>query len=49
MNSQFYEDREQTQVKHQILVKYLSAFVPIVGDWASDIAYIELRRSVGRS
>ena len=41
MNSEFYEDREQTQVKHQILVKYLSAFVPIVGDWASDIAYID--------
>jgi three-Cys-motif partner protein len=41
MNLPFYEDREQTQVKHQILVKYLSAFVPIVGDWASDIAYID--------
>jgi three-Cys-motif partner protein len=41
MNSEFYEDREQTQVKHQILVKYLSAFVPIVGDWASDITYID--------
>jgi three-Cys-motif partner protein len=36
-----YEDREQTQVKHQILTRYLSAFVPIVGDWASDIAYID--------
>jgi three-Cys-motif partner protein len=41
MNSEFYEDREQTQVKHQILVRYLSAFVPIVGDWASDIVYID--------
>ncbi len=36
-----YEDREQTQVKHQILQKYLSAFVPIVGSWAGDIAYID--------
>jgi three-Cys-motif partner protein len=36
-----YEDREQTAVKHRILERYLSAFVPIVGDWASDIAYID--------
>ena len=41
MNSEFYEDREQTQVKHQILVRYLSALVPIVGTWASDIVYID--------
>ena len=41
MTSEFYEDREQTQVKHQILVRYLSAFVPIVGTWASDIVYID--------
>jgi three-Cys-motif partner protein len=41
MNSEFYEDREQTQVKHQILARYLSAFVPIVGDWASDIVFID--------
>jgi three-Cys-motif partner protein len=41
MNSEFYEYREQTQVKHQILVRYLSAFVPIVGNWASDIVYID--------
>jgi three-Cys-motif partner protein len=41
MNSEFYEDREQTQVKHQILARYLSAFVPIVGAWASDIVYID--------
>lgn len=41
MNSEFYEDREQTQVKHQILARYLKAFVPIVGDWASDIVYID--------
>lgn len=36
-----YEDREQTAVKHQVLTKYLSAFVPIVGSWASDITYID--------
>jgi three-Cys-motif partner protein len=36
-----YQNREQTAVKHQILRKYLSAFTPIVGNWASDIAYID--------
>ena len=36
-----YEDREQTAVKHRILERYLSAFVPIVGDWALDIAYVD--------
>lgn len=41
MSSEFYEDREQTEVKHKILARYLSAFVPIVGDWASDIVYID--------
>jgi three-Cys-motif partner protein len=41
MPSSQYEDREQTAVKHEILARYLSAFVPIVGDWASDITYID--------
>jgi three-Cys-motif partner protein len=41
MDSSNYEDREQTAVKHQILTRYLSAFVPIVGNWASDITYID--------
>src|SRR5271157_4692899 len=36
-----YEDREQTQVKHRILERYLEAFIPIVGDWAPDISYID--------
>jgi three-Cys-motif partner protein len=36
-----YDDREQTAVKHEILTRYLKAFVPIVGDWASDISYID--------
>jgi three-Cys-motif partner protein len=40
MNSP-YDDREQTQVKHQILERYLSAFVPIVGNWAGDIVYVD--------
>jgi three-Cys-motif partner protein len=41
MTSSPYEDRAQTKVKHRILERYLSAFVPIVGNWASDIAYID--------
>jgi three-Cys-motif partner protein len=36
-----YETREQTEVKHEVLSRYLSAFVPIVGNWASDIIYID--------
>ncbi|MGB7436028.1 MAG: three-Cys-motif partner protein TcmP [Candidatus Acidiferrum sp.] len=36
-----YEDREQTEVKHRILERYLEAFIPIVGDWANDITYID--------
>src|SRR5882762_2410270 len=39
--SQPYEDREQTAVKHQVLARYLSAFVPIVGNWASNIDYVD--------
>jgi len=41
MTSHRYEDREQTAVKHEILERYLSAFVPIVGAWAADITYID--------
>lgn len=41
MDSAPYDDREQTAVKHEILARYLSAFVPIVGDWASDVAFID--------
>lgn len=36
-----YEDREQTAVKHEVLVRYLKGFVPIVGNWAADIAHID--------
>jgi three-Cys-motif partner protein len=41
MDTPLYADREQTEVKHKILERYLSAFAPIVGDWAEDIAYID--------
>jgi three-Cys-motif partner protein len=41
MISPSYEDREQTAVKHKILTRYLSALIPIVGAWASDITYID--------
>ena len=41
MAQPYYDDREQTAVKHEILGRYLSAFVPIVGDWAADIAYVD--------
>jgi three-Cys-motif partner protein len=36
-----YVGREQTQVKHRVLERYLSAFIPIVGTWAREIAYID--------
>lgn len=41
MREELYQGREQTEVKHRILERYLSAFVPIVGAWASDIAYVD--------
>lgn len=41
MNDQLYVGREQTEVKHKILERYLSAFAPIVGNWAADIAYVD--------
>jgi three-Cys-motif partner protein len=44
-----YEAREQTAVKHRILERYLSAFVPIVGDWALDIAYVDCLAGPWRS
>ena len=44
-----YEDREQTAVKHKVLTRYLSGFVPIVGAWASDIAYIDCLAGPWRS
>jgi three-Cys-motif partner protein len=41
MTSEAYEDREQTEVKHKILERYLSGAVPVLGSWAKDIAYID--------
>lgn len=41
MNEELYEGREQTEVKHKILERYLSAFAPIVGNWAADIVYVD--------
>lgn len=41
MKSRHYENREQTEVKHRALERYLQAFVPIVGAWASDIIYVD--------
>lgn len=41
MTTSQYADREQTQVKHEALKRYLSAAVPIVGSWAEDIAYVD--------
>lgn len=36
-----YKDREQTEVKHRALERYLQAFAPIVGTWAADIIYVD--------
>ena len=41
MTIDLYAGREQTEVKHRILERYLSAFAPIVGHWAADIAYVD--------
>ncbi|QNI33310.1 three-Cys-motif partner protein TcmP [Alloacidobacterium dinghuense] len=35
------EDRLQTQVKHKLLDRYLSAAVPIIGSWAAEICYVD--------
>jgi len=41
MKPEHYRDREQTAVKHQILERYLKAFTPIIGSWASEIVYVD--------
>jgi three-Cys-motif partner protein len=41
MKTSFYAEREQTEVKHETLKRYLSAAVPIVGSWAHDITYVD--------
>jgi three-Cys-motif partner protein len=37
----FYYDREQTQVKHRVLERYLQAFSPIVGSRYDEIVYVD--------
>lgn len=49
MSANPYEDREQTEVKHRILERYLEAFAPIVGSWAADIAYVDCLAGPWRS
>lgn len=39
--NEFYYDREQTQVKHRILERYLQAFTPIIGGKFDEIVYID--------
>lgn len=41
MKDEHYEEREQTEVKHRLLERYLEAAVPIIGTWVSDIAYVD--------
>src|ERR1035438_913956 len=37
----FYNDREQTQVKHRVLERYLQAFSPIIGSKYDEIVYVD--------
>jgi three-Cys-motif partner protein len=41
MTNEFYYDREQSQVKHRILERYLQAFSPIVGSKYDEIVYVD--------
>jgi len=41
MKSEYYRGREQTEVKHRALERYLSGFAPIVGRWADEIVYVD--------
>jgi three-Cys-motif partner protein len=36
-----YQDREQSQVKHKILERYLQAFSPIIGSKFDEIVYVD--------
>lgn len=38
---QFYLDREQSQIKHEILQSYLQRFALIVGQWREGITYVD--------
>jgi len=41
MNHDFYHDREQSQVKHRVLQRYLQAFAPIIGSAYDEIVYVD--------
>ena len=41
MNDEFYWEREQSQVKHKILQRYLQAFTPIIGRSFDEIVYVD--------
>jgi three-Cys-motif partner protein len=41
MNDEHYYDREQSQVKHRILERYLQAFAPIIGSRYHEIVYVD--------
>lgn len=40
-DSEFYLDREQSQIKHEILKSYLQRFALIVGRWREGIIYVD--------
>ena len=39
--NEFYHDREQSQVKHRILERYLQAFAPIIGSRYDEIVFVD--------
>jgi three-Cys-motif partner protein len=41
MIEDWYHDREQSQVKHKVLERYLQAFAPIIGSAFEEIVYID--------
>ena len=41
MKSDFYLGREQSQIKHKILQRYLQAFAPIIGSRFDEIVYVD--------
>ncbi len=41
MTNEHYYDREQSQVKHRILERYLQAFSPIIGSRYDEIVYVD--------
>lgn len=41
MLSALYREREQTEVKHRCLERYLQAAVRILGSWSDDLVYVD--------